>query len=78
MYVCLVRLYINSILSQPVTSQFSGAVFSAATATSLLLPKYHPIVHFVDTGHNSDQPSILNLAFQGPTTAMKTCRLCTQ
>jgi len=35
---------------KPVTSQFSGAVFSAATATSLLLPKYQPIVHFVDTG----------------------------
>ena len=32
------------------TSQFSGSVFSAATATSLLLPKYQPIVHFVDTG----------------------------
>jgi inositol-1,4,5-trisphosphate 5-phosphatase len=35
---------------KPVTSQFSGAVFSAATATSLLLPKYQPIVQFVDTG----------------------------
>jgi len=35
---------------KPVTSQFSGSVFSAATATSLLLPKFQPIVEFVDTG----------------------------
>jgi len=35
---------------KPVTSQFSGSMFSAATATSLLLPKFHPIVEFVDTG----------------------------
>ena len=58
-------------LFQPVTSQFSGAVFSAATATSLLLPKYHPIVHFVDTGDifsppTSDQLSIWTLHFRAP------------
>ena len=44
-------LYLNpSSPLQPVTSQFSGSMFSAATATSLLLPKFHPIVEFVDTG----------------------------
>jgi inositol-1,4,5-trisphosphate 5-phosphatase len=35
---------------KPVSSQFSAAVFSAATAATLLLPKFGPIVEFVDSG----------------------------
>ena len=48
------------------TSQFSGAVFSAATATSLLLPKYQPIVHFVDTGDIFQLTFLTSFHISGP------------
>ena len=64
MLVSFLPLWIKFIL-QPVTSQFSGSVFSAATATSLLLPKFQPIVEFVDTGSHL-WPRSVELWIPGP------------